>query len=571
MRARSTLWKQIVAQGDYLLETKIRISDKEYTEISAPVINRALMNSALSVGNCVSSSLSVSILTDDVLSASVPLTVLGRVRNNTSSSEWLEFGTYYINQRDTSYEGLVTVNCYDAMLRTNQSYLDPAVDTSAEWPKTMKAVVKEVAYRLGVSIDSRTRIEAGTDYVVPYPTDLTMMQVLGYIGACHGGNWVITEENALRLVPLTIINESGELPESLITKQFNIIDEYDNNIITVEGDNLIWDTAAESTVETVNVTAVLGGLTVGISKTINGVAMTDSSGNSFTAGDQTGGVFRIDNNPYAAQSICDMLYSLFVGLTYEPFTAGSVIFDPAVELGDKIVIGTKVQSILYTATLNLDISFRASISAPNSEEMSAEYPFLTEVTRMKQTTAELSQAISNAAKDLSDQVSNTDGSVTALQTALTEEIHRASAAEKALADSITEESTKAGNAISALTETVNSHDTSIKEHDTRLKALEDSSADTDNAQATAQLASQVEDLSTSLNETQNTVEDHETRLQAGEALVQQHSESISSQSQALTEANAKIANLENTIATLQNTVSDLVSRVAALESNHATE
>lgn len=594
MRARSTLWKQIVEKGDYVIETKLSIGEKEYTEISAPVINRALMNDALSVGNCVSSSLSVSILTKDALQSSTPIIVLGRICRGTSYSEWLEFGTFYINQRDTSYEGLVSISCYDAMLRTNQSYLDPTIDTSAEWPKSMKSVVKEIAYRLGVSIDSRTRIESGTDYIVPYPVDLTMMQVLGYIGACHGGNWIITEENALRLVPLTMITESGEMPESVITKQYYITDDLGNTIQTVEGDSLIYDTVAESTVETINVEAVLGQLTTGILTTISGVSMTDNAGNSYTAGSQTNGVLKIDSNPYAAQSICDMLYSLFNGLSYEPFTASSAVLDPAVELGDKIIIGKSVESILYTLTLNLDLGLRADLSAPNSEEMSIEYPYLSEIARMKQTTAELSQSVSAAAKDLSEQVGNTDATVASLQAALTAEISRAGGAEQTIASNLSDEETRAKTAENALSEHISALETAKGDHETRIGALETTKGDHETRIDALEKAKTGHE--TRITSLETVKADHETRIKAIEdntepsaaitalnTSVETHTEKIEELetarkdheeritaienadcAAAIAKHETKIATLETNIVTLQTVIGELQSTLAAL-------
>lgn len=189
-------------RGRFRFDAKARINNKDYTVISAPRIDRSLMPSPLSVGNCISATLILSILTDDTITAKSPVVIMGRLTNDKTATEWKEFGTFYIDQRDTSFAGLVTIDCYDAMLKTNQNYLDGS-DTAANWPKSMKSVVEEIAYRIGVGIDLRTRIKTGADYVVPYPSGKTMSQVLGYIGACHGGNWIITEENLLRLVPLT--------------------------------------------------------------------------------------------------------------------------------------------------------------------------------------------------------------------------------------------------------------------------------------------------------------------------------------------------------------------------------
>ena len=219
MRHRSPVWIALARYGRFHFETKARIGTTEYTAISAPRVDRAVMGTPLTVGGCTSATLNLSILTDDNIAASTPIVILGRLTDGVNNSEWLEFGTFYINQRDTSYEGLITVSCYDAMLKANQTYLD-GNDNSANWPKTMKSVVEEIAYRIGVSIDPRTQINVGDDYIVPEPIDLTMMQVLGYIGACHGGNWIITEDNALRLVPLAsapmTYAHTSESPESVI-------------------------------------------------------------------------------------------------------------------------------------------------------------------------------------------------------------------------------------------------------------------------------------------------------------------------------------------------------------------
>ena len=87
---------------------------------------------------------------------------------------------------------------------------------------------------MGVSIDSRTMAIMTRNYQINYPgivledgvpqysTDgaMSMRQVLGYIGAMYGGNWVITDENKLRLIVL------GDIPTPtnyLITQNSDII------------------------------------------------------------------------------------------------------------------------------------------------------------------------------------------------------------------------------------------------------------------------------------------------------------------------------------------------------------
>lgn len=436
MRHRSPIWITLAQYGRFHFETKARIGTKEYTAISAPRIDRAVMSTPLTVGNCTAATLNLSILTEDNIAASAPIVILGRLTDGVNYSEWLEFGTFYINQRDTSYEGLITVDCYDAMLKANQTYLQEG-SSGTEWPKTMKTVVEEIAQRIGVSVDPRTQINVGGDYIVPEPVDLTMTQVLGYIGACHGGNWIITEDNALRLVPLatapTAKAVTGETPESIIPQTYYITDENDLSIGTPEGHSLVWaiNGSADPVDGLTNVTAVLGQLTNGIAVTVTGITMSNNMGGNYTAGTKDGYVITIESNPYASQNICNALYEKLRGLVYEPFTASKTVYDPATELGDQIVIGTKVQSTLCTSKITMDIAFRSDITAPNSEALSAEYPYLTE--RKKSETA---------IKQVQEQLNNSDYATKVqfekTQSDIRSEVSRALSAEETLSSQITQ-------------------------------------------------------------------------------------------------------------------------------------
>ena len=488
MRYRTERWVKLAARGRFKMETKARIGGKDYLTISAPKISRGLMSSPLSVGNCISATLNLSILTDDTILSSNPVVIMGRLTDDVTYSEWLEFGTFFINQRDDrSFDGLVTIDCFDAMLKANQSYLGDE-DTSADWPKPMKEVVEEVAYRIGVAIDPRTRIMVGDDYMVSYPSGKTMIQVLGHIGACHGGNWIVTEENLLRLVPLItapdetfhIITEdyekirtgdgslliykeqevynavlsepTGEKPESVVTNTHYITDEYGAPIVTPEGYYLVWaaDGSADAVDGLINIPVVCGSVTTGNKITITGVSIGNEGGEVFSAGSQDGTVLTIESNPYATQRICDDLYSAYSGLVYFPYTATKALYDPATELGDQVKIGNIVHSVLLNETLTLDHNFRADIDAPNSEELSQEYPHLSEIQRLKQSTESLNNSIAKTAEELTKTVETASADVETLKTALQDEIGRASGVEQELNSRIGNEETRAKAAEEAL-------------------------------------------------------------------------------------------------------------------------
>lgn len=604
MRHRTDRWVKLAARGRFQMEAKARIGEKDYITISAPKIERNLMSAPLTVGNCNTATLSLSVLTEDEIKSTSPVVIMGRLTDGEKYSEWLEFGTFYINQRDTSFEGLISIDCFDSMLKTNQSYLDET-DSSANWPKTMKAVVEEIAYRIGVGIDPRTKINTGADYIVPYPSGKTMAQVLGDIGACHGGNWIITEENLLRLVPLVtapdetfhvishdyekvktseghlliydeqkIINAvlpeaSGETPDSVIPVTHHIKDEYGNAIITPEGHYLVWaaDGSADAVDGLINVPVVCGQITTGTKITVTGVSLSSDSGVTYTAGDDTGYMLTIESNPYATQGICDALYSAFNGLVYFPYTATKALYDPATELGDQVKIGNMVHSVMFTSKLDFDLNFRSDIGAPNSESLSEEYPYLSEIKKLKQTTEQLNGAIESAAKELSGKVDDT---------ALQAEIKRATGVETELSNKIGAEETRATVAENAL--------------EKRIKAVEDSSPEA-LAKRVGTLEETAKKHTTSINELTNTVSEQKTQLNqvsdkanANALAIEELQKTVSGHISDITdlkrvadkitdiettvnEHSEKITSLQNTVSEMENSIIDIFKRLSALENN----
>lgn len=381
MRERNALWQKTAARGDFGLDVEAVIGGKTYTAITAPVIERALCDSALSVGNCIAASLKFSVLTEDVIPTASEVIIKARLRQGNDVTEYKEFGTFYIDRREEQ-EGLVTLQCFDAMLKASQQYADPSdPEDRIGWPKTMVDCVEEIAYRIGVELDPRTVIKTEAPYQVAYPDRLSMQQVLGYIGACHGGNWIITPENKLRLV--TLVSPPSET--------FNIIDYEYNRIYTGGGYKLVWKhTETGETVEhpsgggLINVPVVTGSIATGASVTVTRATIGADEDLGYTKGDSTGGEVRIEDNPYACQAICDDLYTAYDGLVYAPYAIAGVCFDPCAELGDWVLVGDRVRSVLYKYTMTFGADFRVECEAPYQEEVSSEYPYLSAIRQLKQ-------------------------------------------------------------------------------------------------------------------------------------------------------------------------------------------
>ena len=368
MRQRSTTWKNLAADGEFSIETVAVINGTEYSTITAPIVNHGLLpSSELSVGNCISASLNFTVMTTDSIPKSAKVVIKSRLTDGSTYSEWLEFGTFWISHRDVD-DDLITLECYDAMLMANQEY--GGSEDAMNWPKPMSTVVNAIATRLGVSVDSRTIIKTGSDYVVAYPGDMTMLEVLGYIGACHGGNWIITHENKLRLVPVVAPPTSAQASS------------------------------------VVNVPVVIGELSTGQEYTVSRVTMAIDDETVYTAGDDSGFELKMDYNPYATQGIVNDLLTALGGIRYVPFNIESACYDPAAELGDQIIVGS-VYSVLFNENRTYDLDFRADAEAPGGDELEDEYPYQSDIRRLQQSTIELGKIIGNVYDNLSSQISQT--------------------------------------------------------------------------------------------------------------------------------------------------------------------
>ena len=165
MRDRSNTWISLATRGEFQMEAVAVINGTEYAGITAPVIDRSLFSSdVLSVGSCVSASVDFTVMTTDSIPKSAQVIIKGRITDGTTYSEWKNFGTFWINKRTTD-DDLITLECYDAMMKANQAYVDDTDPTGRiGWPKSMQTCVSEIAQRIGVQIDSRTTIKTTAPY-----------------------------------------------------------------------------------------------------------------------------------------------------------------------------------------------------------------------------------------------------------------------------------------------------------------------------------------------------------------------------------------------------------------------
>ena len=398
MQDTSQTWKDIVATNEFHLESVAFVygatgddpngqdgidtigSYKVYATITAPNIDNSLLSGdSLSVGNVNSGRLTFTIMTTDTIPKSARITIKGRVTDGNSTSEFIPFGTYWVDHR-TYKDNLIDIEAYDAMKMGNQSYADNS--QTLNWPKPIKTVVTRIAEQMGVDIDSRTMTDiinnsaVGDLEIITKPgDDEVLLDVLSHIGEILGGNWTITPNNELRYVQIT----------TPITIKGYLLDQEENIITTEQGNKLLWkgDEGSDEEEEPVSndlvsVGVVLGSLTTASRYVVSKVKLVLDSEHVYTVGDDSGYELVVaSNNPYANADTVQLLFSRVEGVEYAPFEATNSIYDPAAELGDLVVVGDDISSVLYSENKKLDVGYSANISAPGRDEMEDEYPYRT--------------------------------------------------------------------------------------------------------------------------------------------------------------------------------------------------
>lgn len=193
----SEMWKTLWTTRNTVKEYKFEINGVEYgqeEEVDHTYSNGVFED--FGFGNAHTASLTLSLFADDVPRAATIKRYI-RLRNGERVSEWLPKGTFFTNTRSED-DGYWVIEAYDSMRKAEVVWVP---DQSLKFPLSMPAAAAEFARILGVELDPRTVLNES--YTIDYPAnDYTIRNELCFIAAAHGGNWIITDENRMYLVPL---------------------------------------------------------------------------------------------------------------------------------------------------------------------------------------------------------------------------------------------------------------------------------------------------------------------------------------------------------------------------------
>ena len=231
MQTPSTLYQQILADHNHYFEVAVEIGGVRYTDdqIFKLTTNIEMFGRKPELGKALAQKMELQMLQPaETIPTMAAVTVYARACTGALQSEWLKQGIFYIDTRSTdiSYDGmqLLTLHGFDAMLKTEQDY----ATTSLTWPARDVDIVREIASKIGITVDARTIADMTDGRTFPLPTGYTMREYLGIIAAEYLGCFIITELGQLRLVSLT------GLP-----KETNYLIDREGNYITFGGDRIL--------------------------------------------------------------------------------------------------------------------------------------------------------------------------------------------------------------------------------------------------------------------------------------------------------------------------------------------
>ena len=353
MQSTSALYKTIFADANHTVEWKITVNGNDYTgdKIAADAVRPRLPRKLFAgmqpaVGECLAAQFSCAIYeASSVVPRMATVVPAYRLVLGQDVSEWVTLGTFYIDTRSVDKaSGALMLTCFDRMLVADgaggKSYAE--LTGFSTWPQAQTAVANEIATIMGITVDARTGIGTGAGYMVDYPNDLSMREVLGYIGAANAGNWTITPENKLRLVPLT------------------------------------------GGTDTLNVGAAAAGLrTAPALAAWSGVTVWYGDEEAYQAGDDTGRRLTLDC-PWATQATANGILAAITGKAYQPYTADGAIIDLALELGDVVTAGLPNDTVsgpVFSIRISGSALEQADIEAPGEDEIDHEYPYVDYVDR----------------------------------------------------------------------------------------------------------------------------------------------------------------------------------------------
>lgn len=351
----------------------------------------------LSIGNVLSAQLDLE-LRDVTVDTTSPLRIQFRATDGSTSSSWYDKGYFFIDTVESSpYSDITKITAFDAMLKTETPY-----QTSGEWTPTTDAVVlQRIVSDMGVTIDTTTlNIFSNDPIMLTAPLNIgtdgtTEREVLSYLGAMRGGNWIIGYDGKLYLQLLSpTATDTAAVGDAVVSFDASPTETVKRLRVWTSDDTcyayppLPLQTHTPADITDHNAQALL------------------VWANSYIAGwDEIGGrCIDVKILFWCDYAMGADLFAQLKDKAFVPFVANETYLDPKYEVGDGITI-KDVTSIIANCTTTLNPLSPCDILLQKEDVINSYYPYKSTVQRnmeynIAQNTATLaehtSQILANA-------------------------------------------------------------------------------------------------------------------------------------------------------------------------------
>lgn len=369
MRQTSELYKQFRTQTGSYYEVKIVRGDVTYgmNKLKSIAIDPAMFEgNGPQIGGVYSTTCKVKILERSInWPRGAAFEVFIRITDGTEFDDWMSIGTYYTDERHLDKYGNLEIIAFDAMLLLERPWTDK-VEIPPEWPVTAQSACDMLSEALGIQFDSRTVL----DNTVPFiglNTTATARDTLAAVAAGMGGNWHVTPEGKLRLIPLAIPNEDVRAIAGIAVVGVSVVG--DTTISDDDGKRYI-DLGLK--IKDIDIGNATGGIT-----TVELEASGINSENAIARASDGDGYVLKGKCDFSNSDVAALCLSKVEGYSYQPYSAASARLDPMAELGDLVKIDGDMYQ-LVSINWKIGPHITADISAPFEETVDHEYPMLSE-------------------------------------------------------------------------------------------------------------------------------------------------------------------------------------------------
>lgn len=203
MQNTSELYQTLLRNPAHQKECRVRIAGRDYGE--ADIVSLSTSGGLFStpdIGTCTARQIDLVLRQPGEIPRQAEMRVFVRLTAGGQASEWLPKGVYFLSTRRLDKRtGMLIIHGFDGMLKAGEVWITEDYAT-ANWPMPQQRAAEDIARRMGTTLDPRTTLTGS--YPVPYPTDdlgeVTMTDVLEWMGVINAGNWVMSDEGKLLLL-----------------------------------------------------------------------------------------------------------------------------------------------------------------------------------------------------------------------------------------------------------------------------------------------------------------------------------------------------------------------------------